>query len=241
MREKHGGNTATASTRNAIIWGTENPHVSYELELATPRSTCGVEWPVTKCTARSFLRRKLRARHAPGVYAPAADASWGTGHHHLPTRRRSATLGSHRAGVFRRYIQLSLLRPWWIHPMAREVTGLDVSRLFRVGVRQVTCIRTKTTEWRWPPTGDHRGLCTDHSGNAARHVMQLFRAVWTAERPPRRSCCWVLICWDTKMVSLLQVYVSLTGNKVDSFLQRFRFFLWHLKRITLYIRGRGAW
>jgi hypothetical protein len=35
----------------------------------------------------------------------------------------------------------------------------------------------------------------------------------------------VLRSWDTKVVSLLHVYVSLTGNKVDSFLQRFRFFL----------------
>jgi hypothetical protein len=37
------------------------------------------------------------------------------------------------------------------------------------------------------------------------------------------------------MVSLLHVYVPLTGNKVDSFLQRFHLFLWHLKRINLYM------
>jgi hypothetical protein len=44
MRDKHGDNTATAITRNAIIWGTENPHVSHELELATPKVNvcCGV-------------------------------------------------------------------------------------------------------------------------------------------------------------------------------------------------------
>jgi hypothetical protein len=30
-----------------------------------------------------------------------------------------------------------------------------------------------------------------------------------------------LMCWNTKVVSLLHVYVSLTGNKVDSLLQRF--------------------
>jgi hypothetical protein len=35
----------------------------------------------------------------------------------------------------------------------------------------------------------------------------------------------VLMCWGTKVVSLLQVYVPLTGNEVDSFPQRFHFFL----------------
>jgi hypothetical protein len=35
----------------------------------------------------------------------------------------------------------------------------------------------------------------------------------------------VLMRWDTKVVSLLQVYVPLSGNKVDYFLQRFQFFL----------------
>jgi hypothetical protein len=34
----------------------------------------------------------------------------------------------------------------------------------------------------------------------------------------------MLMCWDTKVVSLLHVYVPLTGNKADSFLQRFHFF-----------------
>jgi hypothetical protein len=34
----------------------------------------------------------------------------------------------------------------------------------------------------------------------------------------------VLMCWNTKLVSLLHVYVPLTGNKADSFLQRFHFF-----------------
>jgi hypothetical protein len=42
----------------------------------------------------------------------------------------------------------------------------------------------------------------------------------------------ILMCWDTKVESLLHVYVPLTGNEVDSFLQRFHFFLWHLKWIT---------
>jgi hypothetical protein len=81
------------------------------------------------------------------------------------------------AGVFRRHMQQSPVRPWWAHPMAREFPGLEASRLFRVGVRQVTCVQTKPTEWSWPPTEDHRGIFTDHSGNAARHVAQLFRAV----------------------------------------------------------------
>jgi hypothetical protein len=141
------------------------------------------------------------------------------------TQRRSATFGSHSAGVFRRHMQQSWVRPWWAHPMARKFPGLDTSRLFRVRVRQVTCERTKTTEWSWPPTEDHRSLCTHHSGNAARHMAQLLRVVWTVARPPWWSW-WVLMC--------LHVYISLTGNKVDSFLQRFRFFLWDLKRITLY-------
>jgi hypothetical protein len=44
-----------------------------------------------------------------------------------------------------------------------------------------------------------------------------------------------LMCWDAKVLSLLHVFVPLTGKKVDSFLQRFRFFLWQFKRITLYI------
>jgi hypothetical protein len=135
------------------------------------------------------------------------------------------------AGVFRWHMQQSLVWPWWAHPMARDFPGFDVSRLFRMGVRQVTCVRTKTTEWRWPPTEDHRGLCTHHPGNAAPHVLQLVRVIWTVPHPPWRSC-WVLMCWETKVVSLLHVYIPLTGNKVDFFMQRFRFFLWHLKRIT---------
>jgi hypothetical protein len=45
----------------------------------------------------------------------------------------------------------------------------------------------------------------------------------------------VLMCWNTKVVSLLRVYITLTGNKVDYFLQHFRFPLRHLKRIILYI------
>jgi hypothetical protein len=45
----------------------------------------------------------------------------------------------------------------------------------------------------------------------------------------------LLMCWDMKVVSLLHVYVPITDNKVDYFLQCFHFFLWRLKRITLYI------
>jgi hypothetical protein len=44
-----------------------------------------------------------------------------------------------------------------------------------------------------------------------------------------------LMCWNTKVVSLLHVYLPLTVNKVDSFLQRFNFFFWHLKKIIFYI------
>jgi hypothetical protein len=102
----------------------------------------------------------------------------------------SATLGSHSEGVFRQHMQWSLVWPWWAHPMAREFPGLDASRLFHVGVRQVTCVWTKTTQWSWPPT-DHHDLGTDHSGNAACHVVQLVRVVWTVLRLPWRSC-WVL-------------------------------------------------
>jgi hypothetical protein len=51
----------------------------------------------------------------------------------------------------------------------------------------------------------------------------------------------VLMYWDTKLATLLHVYVPLTGNKMDSFLQRFRFFLWHLKRITLYYFWLRTW
>jgi hypothetical protein len=43
----------------------------------------------------------------------------------------------------------------------------------------------------------------------------------------------VLMPWDTKVVSLLHMYVPLTGNKVDYLLQRFSFVLSHLKQITL--------
>jgi hypothetical protein len=149
------------------------------------------------------------------------------------TQANWATLGSRSAGVFRRHMQQLLVRPWWAHPIAREFPGLDASRLFRVGIRQATCVWTETTEWSWPPTENYRGLCTDHSGNAARQVAQLVRAVWTVPRPPWRSC-WVLMCWNKKVVPLLHMYIPLTGNKVDSFLQRFRFFSWRLKRITLY-------
>jgi hypothetical protein len=68
----------------------------------------------------------------------------------------------------------------------------------------------KDIEWSWPLT-DHHSLCTDHSGNAARHVAQLVREVWTVPRLPWQSC-WLLMCWDMKVVSLLHVYVPLTGN-----------------------------
>jgi hypothetical protein len=133
------------------------------------------------------------------------------------------------AAVFRRHMQRSVVRPWWAHLMAREFPGLDASRLFRVGVRQVICIRTKTTEWGWLPTEDHRDLCTKSLRNCCAP------RVWSVPRPPRRSC-WVPMCWNTKVVSLLHMYVPLTGNKVDSFLQRFSLFLWHLKWITLYFQ-----
>jgi hypothetical protein len=73
----------------------------------------------------------------------------------------------------------------------------------------------------------------NYCGNAARHMVQLVCTIWTLPRPLWQSC-WVLMCWDTKVASLLHVCVPLTGNKVDSFLQHFWFFLWHLKRITLY-------
>jgi hypothetical protein len=151
----------------------------------------------------------------------AIDASWGTGYHHLPKRRRSAILGSHGAGVFRRHMQQSLVWPWWAHPMARELPGLDASRLFR-HLRADKDHRTKLNYDRRSPRPVHTSL-----------------RKCCAPRPPWRTC-WGLMCWDTKVVSLLHVYIPLTGENVDYFLQRSRFFLWHHKRITLYFKTQAA-
>jgi hypothetical protein len=121
-------------------------------------------------------------------------------------------------------MQQSLVQLWWAHPMARELPLLVASRHFHVAVHQVTSVRTKTTDWRWPPTEDRCSFCTDHSRNAAYHGAQLVRMVKPVPHPLWRSY-WVLMWWDTKVVSLLHVYVPLTGNKVSYFLCFGFFFL----------------
>jgi len=77
MRERHQGDdqwlkrwmftdevifhvSGRVNTHNCLIWGTENSHVSYELERAPALNRmCGAEWPLRKSTDHSFLRRRL--------------------------------------------------------------------------------------------------------------------------------------------------------------------------------------
>jgi hypothetical protein len=145
-------------------------------------------WPRGGVMARSFLRRKLFVLQEFVLPQLTQDGILDT----IVFQHDGAS--PHWALIVREFLDDTCNNHWCSRdrPMAREFPGLDAARLFLVGERQATCVWTKAIEWSWPPT-DHRGLCIDHSGNAAHRVAQLVRAVWIVPRPSWRSC-WVLMC-----------------------------------------------
>jgi hypothetical protein len=74
--------------------------------------------------------------------------------------------------------------------------------------------RMKMTSNRRSPLPLHRShwKCCTPRGATCRHGMNCAESAVAVMLSDNN----VLMCWDTKVVSLLHVYVPLTGNKVDS-------------------------